>query len=282
MAVEVFVSTLNFGTGPMSEVMGRLGRLAYESVEISSGHRSEDESLSPVLSYARARKASVILHNYAPPEPGNLLINLSDPDSDTRDQVVRFLKSRIEFTRELGSDYYSFHAGYRVPYRFGIRDYDASQVLGRELALEIFGEALKPVLAHAELHGVHIGVENHVVERGNQGNLILYDQGDFEVLFQGFDSEFLHLHLDIGHLKVTCESLHLDPRAFLTQFRDKIMTVHLHDNDGKVDQHQPFGKDAWFLEHLGNLTRLRYACLETDTSGNGELIDRMGRLLKAL
>ena len=280
--MQVYVSTLNFGPRSLPQLMAELGRLPYSEIEISSGHPSGRDARDSVLNFARNHRASVILHNYAPPEPGGLLINLSEPDPMARAAVTDFLKSRIDLTRELGSDYYSFHGGYRVPYAFGVSDYAASQIMDRELALEIFVDALREVVTFAEERSVHIGIENHVASRGNEGNLILYDRDDFEIIFKGVTSDYLHVHLDVGHLKVTCESLELNPLAFVEAFQDKIMAVHLHDNDGKNDSHQPFGEQAWFLKQLSQLPRLRYACLETKTQGDEQRIRSMVELLRDL
>ena len=60
------------------------------------------------------------------------------------------------------------------------------------------------------------------------------------------------------------------------------MTVHLHDNDGKADRHQPFDSEAWFLPQLRQLPQLQYACLETLTQGDKDRIHGMMSLLKNL
>ena len=187
--MKVYVSTINFGFGPLPEVLGLSAQPPYRAIEISSGHPWDSRSWDAPSRYAREHDASVLLHNYAPPGPDNLLINLSDPNPAARAQVIAFLKSRIDLTRELGSDYYSFHAGYRVPYKIGVRSYDTGQKLGRAEALGIFIEAVREVVAHAESAGVHIGVENHVVEQGNEENLILYGIEDFEVLLDSVRSD---------------------------------------------------------------------------------------------
>ena len=276
--VKVYVSTLNFGFGPLPDIMRPLDLFPYPAVEVSSGHPADANSWDAISRYARKHNASVIFHNYAPPDPGDLLVNLSNPDPSERDDVIAFLKSRIDLTKELGSDYYSFHGGYRIPYNFGVRSYDPSQRLARGDALQIFVQAVEAVVVHAEACGVHIGVENHVVEKGNEDNLILYGIEDFQILFDTVRSEYLHLHLDVGHLKVSSETMGFDPQAFLREFRDKIMGAHLHENDGVQDLHERFNEDSWFLEEIRQLPKLRYACLETNRQDK-EGIARMQRIL---
>lgn len=279
--MRVYVSTINFGTEPLSGMLKSIAPHGLVNIEVSSGHRVEEDYRAPVLDHASSHQASILLHNFAPPEPGHLLVNLSEPDCQRREAVVRFLKSRIDLTKDLGSDYYSFHGGYRVPYRFGQQNYEHQQVLPAELALEIFVDSVKEVVAYAESQGIHIGVENHVVQPGNEENLILYRQADFETLFAEIPSEFLHLHLDVGHLKVTCQTFDLEPELFIDRFKSKVMTVHLHDNDGAQDSHQPFDPGVWFLEYLHTMPQLRYACLETETQGDLSQIRFMTSLLDA-
>ena len=86
--MRTYVSTINFGSGTLSEVLRHLGAPSYPAVEISSGHAVDDDSWESVLDYARRHEASVLLHNFAPPEPGRLLINLAVADPSIRKELV--------------------------------------------------------------------------------------------------------------------------------------------------------------------------------------------------
>ena len=261
--MEIYVSTRNFGNAPIPDLLSKLDGTKYPLLEISSGHLLKGNAWQAIRQYIDRYSAKLLLHNYAPPEPSQLLINLSDQRSDVRETVVEYIKERMDFTKAIGSDYYSFHAGYTVPYRFGVKDYSDTERLSKDIALRVFTEELKKIVDHGERIGMHIGVENHVSDPENAPNLILYDADDFATLFTEIPSNYLHLHLDLGHQKVTASTLKINELSLITAFRDKIMGMHLHDNDGFSDQHQPFTKDAWFLPHLKSLTNLTYACLET-------------------
>lgn len=281
--MKVYVSTINFGFGPLPEVLQAISGPAYSTVEISSGHPAADGSVEATIKYQDDHNASILLHNFAPPEPGDLLINLAEADPAKRQEVIEFIKSRIDLTKRLGSDYYSFHGGYRVSYRFGVRDYSESERMSHDNAIGIFMTALEEVVDYATEQQIHIGVENHVVApASNAQNLIMFGQLDFEDMFKRINSEYLHLHLDVGHIKVTSQSLGYDPKTFITAFNDKIMTAHLHDNPGDDDEHQPFLAKAWFLDQLKELPDLQYACLETKTSGDPKRIGQMIDLLKGI
>ena len=262
--MKVFVSTSNFGSKSVPEVFDEIDSHTFQAIEISSGHPWKDRGEEVIARCVENYGLSVMFHNHAPPGPDNLFINLSEPDDDERRKVVDFLKSRIKFTQKLGSDYYSFHAGYRVPYKIGLRSYESSKRLPAQESLKIFIEATKEVVSYAEQLGVHVGVENHVVEPGNEENLILYNVQDYDDLLGAINSDYLHLHLDVGHLKVTGHTLGLDKTDFIRHLGPTVMATHLHENDGLSDAHGGFKEDFWFLEHLEYLSNLAYACLETD------------------
>ncbi len=276
--MDTYVSTSNFGNSPIPDLLRDLDGNKYPLVEISSGHLLKGNAWQAITRYTDRYDAQLLLHNYAPPEPSQLLINLSDPRIDVRERVIEYIKERMDFTKSIGADYYSFHAGYTVPYRFGVKDYSDTERLRKDIALNIFTEELKKLVDHGENIGVHIGVENHVSDPENAPNLILYDSSDFDTLFREIPSDYLHLHLDLGHLKVSATTLGLDIGSFMSAFAQKIIAIHAHDNDGQADQHKPFLANAWFLPYLSMLTNLKYACLET--KANPDELDNMKALIR--
>ena len=56
--------------------------------------------------------------------------------------------------------------------------------------------------------------------------------------------------VDVGHLKVTARTLNFSAVEFLNALEGHIGAFHLSDNDGRVDNHRPFDKGAWFIPHL--------------------------------
>jgi sugar phosphate isomerase/epimerase len=276
--MTLYVSTLNFGLNALTQLGALRDGTAWPAVEISSGHPYEPGIAAWLRRQASSR--ALLLHNFVPLTPEPLLINLADPDPARRSAVQAFLREAIELTSALRAEYYSFHAGYRVPYQFGRKAYEASERMTEEEALDRFIEALREVVAFAESLGVHLGVENHIVEAGNEDNLILYEPEQFARLFEAVGSPWLHLHFDTGHWKVTSRTMGLPLESFLPPLRERVLAVHLHDNDGRMDQHLPFGADAWFLDELPRLAALRYACLETAAGGDAGRIQELIELVQ--
>lgn len=279
--MDYFISTVNFRDWfkdfKISTVLKNIK--GNYNLEICSGHPVEfnaEETLNMLIDWSKEYKKKVILHNFSPPETSNIVVNLSNSDEEKRKQVKQVLKNRIKYTRELGGDYYSFHAGYTTDYEFGKKNY--THHLSSKEAIRIFTEELIEIVEYAEKKNVNIGIENHNVEKSNKSNMILYSSHDFKFLFEEIKSNNLYLHLDVGHLKISSNTYGFDKIKFLEDFSDKIIAVHLSENDGLLDQHRPFNQNSWFLPHLKKLSKLKYITFETISKSFDE-IDQMINLI---
>ena len=125
---------------------------------------------------------------------------------------VELVKNRIEMTARLGSDVIIMHfpvePAEREPFWTRMR---------RTL------DALEPF---ARSHGVRIAIEN--LSRDNFDAL--------ERVFALYGSDFLGLCYDSGHGNVAGNGLDR-----LERVKDRLLSVHLHDNDGTGDQHKLAG-----------------------------------------
>lgn len=272
--MKYFVSTVNFSPfkkRKISDVIPEIIDKGIKNIEISSLHPYEKNL------YLTKYNANILIHNFAPPLKDDLLINLCSPKNSER--VKNFIKERILLTKKLGNNYYSFHAGFRVDYLRAFHNY--KNVLSRKKAMDVFVERLKDILVFAEKQKVHIGVENHVCIKENMNNLILYDINDWDELFRRVKSEYLHLHLDLGHLKISSNEHNFCAIQFIEMFGDKVLAVHVHENTGyKIDCHAPFDNFWVTKNNWRYLNNLEYVILETKTVGDIDLINNMIDILK--
>ena len=59
--------------------------------------------------------------------------------------------------------------------------------------------------------------------------------------------------LDVGHLKVSAESLGFSADAAVRTMASHIMALHLSDNDGAQDSNQPIREGSWFWPVLSEV-----------------------------
>jgi sugar phosphate isomerase/epimerase len=77
-------------------------------------------------------------------------------------------------------------------------------------------------------------------------------------LAEDIRSPHLGFLVDVGHVAVSARTLGFDPVGFLDAVGEKVIALHLSDNDGVADQNLPFDCRAWFLPAL---ERLRHAAM---------------------
>jgi len=123
---------------------------------------------------------------------------------------VELVQNRIAMTARLGSDTIIMHAG-GEPQEEGLREAFWAQLWKSLDELEPF----------AREHGVRIAIEN----------------GDFAVIRQvlaRYGPDYVGLCYDSGHGNMVANGL--DEAEAL---KDRLISIHLHDNDGARDSHQP-------------------------------------------
>jgi len=125
---------------------------------------------------------------------------------------VELVTNRIDMAASLGSDVIIMHvhSGRKDAQERGLSDAQLRRSL----------DALAP---HAGKQNVRIAIEN----------------GLFEVirpLLSDYPADFLGLCYDSGHGNFARRKSGLDE---LESIKDRLISVHLHDNDGKEDQHNP-------------------------------------------
>jgi sugar phosphate isomerase/epimerase len=121
---------------------------------------------------------------------------------------VELVKNRIEMAARLGSDVIIMHLG-QVP----------AEPAGRATFWRQLEKSLDELQPWAHRHGVRIALEN----------------GEFAPIrqvFEHYGPDYLGLCYDSGHGNLSGDGL--DEAEAL---RDRLISIHLHDNDGTGDQH---------------------------------------------
>jgi len=252
----IVISTSNFKKACHNDLKQIIAYLpeSFSVYEIASNHQSDFSDLQRLKKIKAERHVKFLLHNYPFREPYSLMIDLANENPKKRQQVLDYLKQMVEFSAELGSDYFSFHAGYTS------NSNDPNIV---QKSMDLFIESLYWLNEFSKKHGVKIGVENHSAELKERDSMFLCNAKDFEYLFNAIDDENLCLHLDLGHLKIAANAYDFSIRTFIQHFKDKIVAVHLSDNDGVNDLHSAIHKQTDFLKELSILSTVKYFILES-------------------
>lgn len=234
------------------------------------------------------RGGKALAHNYFPPPTEPFVLNLASNDREILARSVALCLVAIEFCADHAIPIYSVHAGFCVHAR--------PEDLGRELAQlprfpkaeaeKIFVQNLSYLARRARQLGVDIAVENNVVAPMNLVNgrneLLLGARPESLASFIEESGENISIILDLGHLKVSAQTLGFDPVAAVKSIRSMVRIVHASENSGINDENRLFEERPWFADVAPCLLpTLEYVVLETVTAPK-QVLSRQAELLRSL
>jgi sugar phosphate isomerase/epimerase len=148
-------------------------------------------------------------------------INVASPSKPLLNAMLRRLEKSISFASALDAYIWVFHPGLKT----GISMfYPGMDWLQNQ-------KTIKRLLNIASNHGVKVAIEN----MPEPFSFLMKSVNDFSRLYQEINED-IGLVFDVGHANLDGQI-----ERFLTDFADKIVHVHAHDNDGTHDQHLGIG-----------------------------------------
>lgn len=248
----IFVSTACLaGTEPIASRISFYQSCGLNAFELGAGVTVDKDSISKLAGL----KCQFLVHNYFPPPDEPFILNLASGDESIYRRSLDFVSEALSLTAQLSAAFYSVHAGFITdPTGFGTDGFvfpssvcpeEAEPALGR------FTKAIEIAIEHADRLGVGFLVENNVCTRDNKDKLLLQTAEELLQLFGILRSPHFGILLDTGHLNVTAHTFGFDRMAFIDKVGPYVRALHVHDNDGTTDAHQPVQRGSWVLEVLG-------------------------------
>jgi len=154
-------------------------------------------------------------------------VNVAWTNIGIRQESLRQLQESVAFTHDVGAELLTVHPGWKDMY--GYRFPEEAYALATEGHIELADLAAK--------RGIRIGIEN----MPPAWTSFCVEPKEAMAMVEAVGRENLGLTLDVGHANILgAEAI----GEFINTLSDKIFLVHIHDNDGKRDQHQALGKGA--------------------------------------
>lgn len=247
------VSTGGFSTLTGYEAALLLLDNGINFVELSGG-KCDEQQLKKLL---KLKSDAVFqIHNYFPPPKDPFVLNLASLDHRVGEMSINHIKRAVRFAAEMESEYYSFHAGFLLDPN--VKELGGpifrKKLFERRHALETFIDRVNLLDKYSKSLGVKLLIENNVLSDRNYTKF-----GDDPFLMttsaeccyvMKCTSSNVNLLIDVGHLKVSSESLKFNPVNFLIDCDKWIGGYHLSDNNGKHDANDVIDEKAWFWPHL--------------------------------
>jgi len=251
--MTLYLSTGGFGNVPATERAASLVAAGIGNIELSGG--SFSSTWRAELS-ALSSTASLILHNYCPVPTRNFVLNIASPRADIANLSMQHYRQSIDLSAELGAKFYGIHAGMAVdplPSQLGQQISQHFSDNDRFQAQSRFQQNVVDLAEHANAAGVQLLVENHVLIPANlidgRYSLLLVEPDEIKEFFSQIQGA-ARLLLDVGHLRVSANTLGFSEREAYGKLSSFIGGLHLHANSGSKDEHLCFESDEDFLSYV--------------------------------
>jgi sugar phosphate isomerase/epimerase len=253
------ISTGCFQTRDLDKIVALACKNGFD-LELSSSLSFSPSMLRPILQ-AKSR-VGFLIHNYFPPPAVPFVLNLASSDPETHSRSVNFCLEAISLCADIGVPCYSVHAGFAMemsPIMLGKPrlqgDACATGAIDRGKAFQTFVETMHKLAEHAAEKRVILLVENNALAVENiaaDGTfpMLLADVDEIKLFFNSLCLPGVGLLLDVGHAKVSAETLHVQPQTYFDELKPFIRCLHLSDNDGRRDSNRPIGSASWFVPYL--------------------------------
>jgi sugar phosphate isomerase/epimerase len=265
--MKIAVSSGCFMCNEIDKIVSIARKIGIETIELSANvkHNGRAELVKTLKRYSDMR---FLIHHYFPAPNTPFVCNIAHPA--TVEKSCEFIKKNIKMCGDLGIPYYSLHAGYGINPKATLLGSDQSLLvpIPYEQSLNIFVDNAIKLEKFADQYKVKLLWENNVVAFVNQ-----FENTRTPYLFS--DIKFLEelendswwknalVLLDIGHLKVSANTLKFSIDEFMERISQKVVHIHASDNDGLVDNNKPLTNETFVLfNKLKTFTNLKFLILE--------------------
>lgn len=221
------------------------------NIELGSSHQFEPRIEKSIKRINDNYECNWTVHAYFPPLKDSFFVNIASQKKIILSKSIRFIKNMINFSKSINAKVCSFHSGFRWDPINSLK-YTNQEIYSYSESYYTFLESLTEICQHAEEKNINIALEPNVVSKKNLINgtnklLLMCKPTELSNLFddlkeKGFTN--LNLLLDLGHLKVTANTLNFSFSEFINDFSSKVIQLHIHDNNGNFDQHKQLTSDS--------------------------------------
>lgn len=269
--MNVYASTSCLGIKDVKEVLQAYADAGIVDVELGSSHDYCED-----LSFLDDFKFNYLVHNYFPASEVEFIMNPASLNKKIHDMTVEQMKKSIRLCAKLGSPLYTFHPPYLQDPDNSFRFDRGRPVQDYEESYNKLIETIRFLIDYAKEFNVKLAIENNIVST-HDGDVkdfsMLYDLAEFLRLFKDIDTDEFGMLLDLGHLKVNANLMGFDPDESIDAVKDRVMALHVHDNDGSADTHQVFDEDCWAAKTASAFNCPKIIESKSDISGLKRMIE---------
>ena len=254
--MQIFASTTSLGHGctDLEDILPVMMDLGLDGIEIGSTHRWRPD-LARIIN--RHRPGRFFTHNYFPPAPDELVINLASPDAVVRQASIDHARTCIDFAADLGAELYTVHPGFRATTATATTsrmpgtafDFDFSGgSVPYEQAYILMRDALSDLLGHAQRASVRLAIETEG-SMTRPGLLLMERPEEYRRIFAELGTG-LWLNFNLAHSSLAAKLHGFSVSSFVAEFGQHFAAVEVSHNGGEQDDHKPLVAESYVFQWL--------------------------------
>lgn len=240
----LYLSSSAIKKDTIGDVLDACASSGITNIELSGGTRYYESILEDLKKYKLKNGFKYAVHAYFPPPKDDFVVNLASCNDEIYNCSVQHYLSCIEMLKSLDCHVLGIHAGFFV--EVGVeqigKEISADIVYDKQEGMERFCSAYNKIKKEASKYQIEVYLENNVLDEGNyrrfHGNNY-FMMTDYETIMEMKKKIEFPLLLDLGHLFVSCHTLGLDFEEQVERLKQHVRWIHVSDNNGVLDMHQP-------------------------------------------
>jgi len=228
------------GLGASTSCLGKgieesiLTLLAFDIIELGANHCYEEGAVETVDRLRERYDLALLLHGCFPPLREWFILNPASQEEETLTETRRLILAMIDLARRWEVPLVSLHPGFTAyPTRPRGEDPGTSDV-PYPVALRTAQESFRLFLETAQ-GDVEVIAENLPYEPATM-------MRNPEEIVEFVEGLGIGLLLDVGHFYVSACQMGFDFASGVKAVAKYARELHLHDNDGRADEHLPLGE----------------------------------------
>ncbi|KRH95740.1 MULTISPECIES: sugar phosphate isomerase/epimerase family protein [Cylindrospermopsis] len=233
--MELYFSTSAYGGTSTRQVLTMFWELGIKEVELAIGPRCDRDAVKAITEFQQKGMTYRAHHAFVWGET-HKSFNLAEP------QEWSYFERMMDWLGDLKVTAYSVHGG----------DFHRGQE--REKAYGQFKENVQNLQQICEKRGIVLGVETMYPTPPNSWNYYLLDNS-WELTRFCEELPEMKIVVDLAHVNIWRNQSLSEKLEWLKLPSERILEIHISDNDGKRDIHSPITDSTWWVPYAAQIPR---------------------------
>ena len=251
----IYISTSCVKHKKIKDSVQELAENGFQNIELSGGTEFYENFENDLMELKGKYNLNYRCHNYFPPPRKSFVLNLASLNDEAFQRSFNHLERVIALSNRLGSDKYSFHAGFFIDIKLDEigKKLSKDSLFNEKKAIERFCNAYKVLKEGAK--NANLFIENNVFSKTNamtfedKNPFMMTNFSEYEFLKKEIDFNLL---LDVAHLKVSAKTLGLIWESEFESMMNVSSYIHVSDNDSCHDLNHRLTKNSSLVSMLKN------------------------------